>query len=342
MLRRIALVCILATLFVVPLAAPFSGMAAAATNVKIAVLAFRGESEALTKWRPTAEYLTEQIPEYVFQIVPLTLAEMKSAVEGERVDFILTNPGNYVEHEAFHGVTRIATLRSSSYQSAGNRFGAVIFSRRDAADIKTLRDLKGKRFMAIRENAFGGFQLAWREMKAQGLDPFADLAALKFVGFPHDRVVEAVLAGEVDAGTVRAGVLENLALDKKIDLANLRILNSQNEPGFPYALSTSLYPEWPFAQLKNTSEQLSQKVVIALLGMPKDHSAAVRGRYAGWTVPLDYQPVHELFKELHIGPYGMPVEIRFSDLVEQYWHWGLFGVILIGIAVLWGVRVSIW
>jgi len=338
--RLFAQVGVVAALFALPVHASFAVTASPATNVKIAVLAFRGESEAFTKWRPTAEYLTQHIPGYVFQIVPTTLAEMKSAVEGERVDFILTNPGNYVEHEAFHGVTRIATLRSSSYQSAGNRFGAVIFSRRDAANIKTLRDLKGKRFMAIRESAFGGFQLAWREMKTQGLDPFADLATLKFVGFPHDRVVEAVLAGEVDAGTVRAGVLENLALNKKLDMADLRILNPQNEPGFPFALSTSLYPEWPFAQLKHTSEQLSQKVVIALLGMPKDHSAAVRGGYAGWTVPLDYQSVHDLFKELHIGPYGMPVEIRFSDLLEQYWHWGVFVVTLMGIAVLWGVRVE--
>lgn len=343
MLQLFARVGIVAALMALSVHASLAATATAVvatTNVKIAVLAFRGESEAFTKWRPTAEYLTEQIPGYVFQILPMTLADMKSAVEGERVDFILTNPGNYVEHEAFHGVTRIATLRSSSYQSAGNRFGAVIFSRRDAVNLKTLRDLKGKRFMAIRESAFGGFQLAWREMMTQGLDPFADLAALKFVGFPHDRVVEAVLAGEVDAGTVRAGVLENLALDEKINMANLRILNPQNEPGFPYALSTSLYPEWPFAQLKHTSEQLSQKVVIALLGMPKDHSAAVRGRYAGWTVPLDYQPVHELFKELHIGPYGLPVEIRFSDLLEQYWHWGLFGVVLLAIAVLWGVRIE--
>jgi len=315
-----------------------------AEDVNIAVLAFRGKPEAVQKWQPTAAFLTERVAGHVFHIVPLTLAEMQQAVQSESVDFILTNPGNYVEHEAAHGVTRIATIRPSaqrlSTQHKTDTLGATIFTRDVDNGIETIGDLKGKRFMAIRENAFGGFQMAWREMHAQGLDPFEDLASLMFVGFPQDKAVEGVLAGDADAGTVRAGVLENLAQTGMIKLSDLRILNAQDEPGFPYALSTRLYPEWPFAKLKHTPEMLSQQVVIALLGMPTDHTAAFIGDYAGWTVPLDYQPVHELFKELHIGPYDIPVEIKLSDLIEQYWQWGVFAGVLMGIAILWGVRVE--
>ena len=310
-----------------------------AKDVNIAVLAFRGKPEAVQKWQPTAAFLTERVAGHVFHIVPLTLAEMQQAVQSETVDFILTNPGNYVEHEAAHGVTRIATIRPNTPQKTDS-LGAAIFTRNVDNGIETLKDLKGKRFMAISEHAFGGFQMAWREMQAEGIDPFEDLAGLMFVGFPQDKAVEGVLAGEADAGTVRAGVLENLAQNGKVKLADLRILNAQDEPGFPYALSTRLYPEWPFAKLKHTPEMLSQQVVIALLGMPTDHTAAFIGGYAGWTVPLDYQPVHELFKELHIGPYDIPVEIKFSDLIEQYWQWGVFAGVLMGIAILWGVRVE--
>lgn len=348
--RLLRFVCLWVLALAIPLALPVSVVWAdgttkseaskAKTVVKIAVLAFRGERVAYKKWRPTADYLTRHIPGYDFKILPLSLANMKAAVRDAKVDFILTNSGNYVEHEAFHGVIRIVTLRPRTYRSAGNRFGAVIFSRKDNKDIQTIFDLKGKRFMAIRENAFGGFQLAWREMMVQGLDPFDDLAGLEFVGFPHDKVVKAVLAGEADAGTVRAGILETLAQEGKLELSQLRILNAQNEPGFPYALSTRLYPEWPLAQLKHTPEELSHRVAVTLLSMPRDDGAALAGNYAGWTVPLDYQPVHELFKELHIGPYGLPVEIRLSDLLEQYWEWGLFAITLMGVAVLWLVRVE--
>lgn len=314
--------------------------APALTEVKIAVLAFRGEDAALRKWQPTADYLSAQVPGHVFRIVTLSLSEMMDVVANGSVDFILTNPGNYVEHEARHGVVRIATLKPLSFRAAGNKFGAVIFSRADRRDVTTIKDLLGKSFMAINEDAFGGFQMAWREMQAQGVDPFDDLSELVFAGFPQDQVVDAVLAGRVDAGTCRTGVLENLADEGRIDLTQIRILNPQQVAGFSYALSTRLYPEWPFAQLKHTSEGLSQKVVVALLSMGGDHSAAVSGGYAGWTVPLDYQPVHDLFRDLHIGPYGQPVEIRFSDLAAQYWQWALFAGVLIGIGILWMVRIE--
>lgn len=309
-------------------------------EVKIAVLAFRGEEATVRKWQPTVDYLTAQVPGYVFRIVTVSLDEMAAAVKSATVDFILTNPGNYVEHEARHGVVRIATLKPLGFQLAGNRFGAVIFARASDKRIRTLRDLSGKSFMAINEDAFGGFQMAWREMQSQGVDPFDDLAELVFAGFPQDRVVDAVLKGRVDAGTCRTGLLESLADQGKIDMADLRILNPQEVEGFSYALSTRLYPEWPFARLSHTSESLSRQVVIALLGMEVDAPAAVDGGYAGWTVPLDYQPVHELFKELHAGPYGEPVEIRLSDLVEQYWQWGLFAGVLIGVGILWVLRVE--
>jgi len=319
--------------------APPETLLGSAQDVKIAVLAFRGKPSAMKKWQPMADYLSQRIDGYRFSIVPLSLDEMHQAVNSESVDFILTNPGNYVEHEATFGVTRLATLKPRTH-SITDSLGATIFTRNEDNGINTIADLKGKQFMAIRENAFGGFQVAWREMRAQGLDPFKDLASLVFVGFPQDKVVEAVLSGDVDAGTSRAGVLENLAQNGKIDLSKVRILNPRNEPDFPFALSTRLYPEWPFAQLKHTPEQLSQKVVIALLSMAPDDPAAVAGGYAGWTVPLDYQSVHELFKDLNIGPYGQPVKIKWSDLVEQYWHWGLFAGVLMAIAMLWVVRVE--
>jgi glucose-6-phosphate-specific signal transduction histidine kinase len=55
--------------------------------------------------------------------------------------------------------------------------------------------------------------------------------------------------------------------------------------------------------------------------MPAGHPAMIAGDYAGWTVPLNYQPVHELFMELGIGPYqrsGMPA---FRELLTRYWYW---------------------
>jgi hypothetical protein len=54
--------------------------------------------------------------------------------------------------------------------------------------------------------------------------------------------------------------------------------------------------------------------------MAQNHTAAVAGRYSGWTVPLNYQPVHELFRELEIGPYRKSGDLSFGEVLTQYWY----------------------
>ncbi len=305
------------------------------TDARIAVLAFRGAKQALDRWSATARYLERVIPGYSFEMVPLSLEEMKKVVADGKVDFVLTNTGNYVELEANFGISRIATLRSPLNVRAGNVFGAVIFSRADRKDIKNLKDLKGKSFMAVEEKGFGGFEMAWRELKSQGIDPFEDFSRLEFSGYPQDRVAYAVLNGKVDAATFRTNTLENMASEGLIEIDDFRILNPRRQPGFPFLLSTRLYPEWPFARLKNTSQSLAQKVTIGLLSMATDDPAAIAGNYGGWTVPLDYQPVHELFRELRIGPYRDIGLITFADLFGQHGGLLVLAVVFLVILVIW-------
>lgn len=313
----------------------------ATPKVKIGVLAFRGEEATRKRWSATAEYLEWTIGGHIFEVVPLSLPEMKEAVSNGQLDFVLTNTGNYVELEALFGVTRIATMRSPSTVRAGNVFGAVIFTRADRSDIKDIRDLKGKSFMAVERNGFGGFQMAWRELEKSGLDPFDDFSSIEFSGFPQDQSAFAVLDGKVDAATFRTGTLEAMQTEGVIRMDQFKVLNRQQHPGFPFTVSTRLYPEWPFARTKKTTQQLAQKVAIALLSMPENSVAAQQGHYSGWTVPLDYQPVHELFRELRIGPYHDIGQITLMDILKQYGHWIALGAILIIATIVWATWIEV-
>lgn len=297
-------------------------------SVRIGVHAHRQESIQL--WSPTAEYLSSAIPGYRFTIVPLDNHTFGSAVERGEVDFVLTNPGLYIELEARYGVTRMLTLRNLRQGKPYTVFGSVIFTRANRTDIQTLNDLKGKSFMAVDKNAFGGFLMAWREFKDLGIDPFRDLAKLEFVGLPQDPIVYAVRDGKIDAGMVRTDTLERLALDGKIRINEFRVLNPQHATGFPFSLSTRLYPEWPFARTRHVSDELAQKVTVALLSLASDSPAAKASKSAGWTVPLDYTPVHDLYRELRVGPYVNYGKMSFADAWRHYWHWvvSIFGVFL--------------
>lgn len=289
--------------------------------VRIGVLAPRGKEEALKSWTPTAQYLSREIPGNNFVIVPLNNDDIGPAVEYRDVEFILTNPGSYAELEAGYGVTRIATLKSRTPDGGSSVFGAVIFARADRKDIQGLSDLRGKRFMAVHENAFGGWWMAWREFKRKQIDPYKDFRQLSFSGFPQDNIVYAVRDGKVDAGTVRTDLLEEMAMAGKIQLRDFHILNAQHVENFPYALSTELYPDWAFAVVLHTPDALAQQVAIALLKMQPGDAAATAGGYDEWTVPLDYHGVQQLMMELRVGPYRNFGKVGYLDLLRQYWAW---------------------
>ena len=326
--------------FLLWLVAALPVVAVAGQQVTVGVLAHRGAEAAIGMWTPTVNYLSEQVDGREFQLLPLDLQEMRAALAAGKLDFIVTNPGNYVELEAGYGITRIATLMNIRQGRPSRRFGAVIFTRADRDDIHTLADLRGKVFGAVDEGAFGGFQMAWRELEDAGIDPFSNFRDLRFSGFPQDKIVFDVRDGEVDAGTVRTDILEGLAGQGTIELTDFRILNRQTGDEFPFLRSTRLYPEWAFAKVRSTPELLASEVVVALLQMPGNHPASLAGGYDGWTVPLNYQPVHDLFRQLEIGPYARSARFTLLDAVRRYWYWFVLMLAVVVLSVSFNILVK--
>jgi diguanylate cyclase (GGDEF)-like protein/PAS domain S-box-containing protein len=294
--------------------------------VHIGVLAKRGVVVAEKSWGATADYLSRKIPGYHFQVVPLGFDDIIPAVEMQQIDFVLANPSFYIELEEKYNVTRIATLNNRVGNLVASQFGGVIFSLAGPNEITRLTDLRGKRLMAVEETSLGGFHMAWGIFKEQGIDPYKSLD-LSFGG-THDAVVYAVLDGRVDAGTVRTDTLERMSEEGLIAIDEFRVIAAVDNEGsnFPFLRSTPLYPEWPFASVTSVGRGLSSTVAIALMQMPSDSQAAIDSKSAGWGVPLNYQPVHELLKRLQIGPYQDYGRITYRDVFNLYWIWFVLGL----------------
>lgn len=303
----------------------------AGRHLKIGVLAFRGDTRAQKVWGPTVEYLSLAVPGVTFTLLPLDLEQMAQAVENGEVSFIITNPGNYVEHEYRYGVTRIATLQRFHDHSPSQRIHSAIIVRANRPDLTRISDLKGKSVMAVGENAFGGFQVAWGAMKTEGIDPYRDFSRLEFAGFPQDNIVKAVLSGTIDAGIVRGCLLEQMEKAGSIQMSEFHVLGGRLNDIGDCQVSTPAYPDWPLAKLGGTSDYLAKRVTMTLLAMPDYHQAARAGGYSGWTIPVQYQSVHELFRELQIGPYRWMRQTPLRLLWSRYWQWFL----LAGMGILW-------
>jgi two-component system sensor histidine kinase TtrS len=300
--------------------------------VKIGVLSHRGDEKTYKMWNPTAHYLIAKLPQYDFEIVSLDFNEVEDAVKSASIDFILVNSGIYVNLEAKYNITRLATMINLRNDTPYRIFGGVIFTRNDRDDIQTLKDTQYKSFMAVDEASLGGFQMAWRELNAVNINPYDDFSRLSFAGI-HDKVVMSVINKEVDAGTVRSDILERMSHAGRIDMGDIKVINPQKHINFPSAHSTRLYPEWPFSQLEHTDAELARQVAVALFQMPKIDPALQAGKYAGWSIPLDYHEVHALFKELKLTPYASLAQLTITEALARYWYWVLTSVIALLILV---------
>lgn len=286
------------------------------TTAVIGVLAFRSKMETYKEWQPLAEYLNDKIPTYSFVIRPLTYAEFNQAAKNNELDFMFTNPEHYIYLSAKYEASRMATLiRANVSGKELTQFGGVIITRADRGDIKTLQDLKGKNIAAVDELSLGGY-LAQRQVLAENGIDISDKSKIQFTDMPHDKVVYIVESGSADVGFIRSGVLEKMAKEGKIDRNDFKIIHSIG--GFPQALSTPLYPEWPFAAAKKTNRFLANKVAVALLNLPYGSEVAKSAGYYGWNIPLSYEGIRMMMQALRVKPYDTVPSFSLEDVIVRY------------------------
>ena len=301
-----------------------STWAAGDAPVRIGVLAYRGADAAVDEWTTVTTHLKRALSGRTVELLSLDHAALNDAVRAGRVDFVITNPGHYVELESRVGASRILTLQTGSTLpvSSWQAVGAAVVTLAGNPRIQRLADLRGQRVAVVGKEAFSGYQVVWRELAADGLDPESDLRELLTVGLPMDRVLEAVASGAVDAGFVRACMIESRPEWR----ARFRVVGARPETGFACATSTRVYPNWPIATLRHTDPALARAVTIALLEMRAADSPIT------WTVPADYQSVHDLQRELKIGPYANLRVPTLTALAQRHWPWlaALLGLITLG------------
>jgi PAS domain S-box-containing protein len=307
--------------------------------LRIGVLAFRPKPQTLVQWQPVAAYLQETLKRPV-ELAAYDHAELGAAALHRALDVVITTPNHFILLSHMAGVSApLATLVSREGEHELSAYGGVVFTRSDRTDIETLAELAGKRIAATTQEAFGSYQMQMAELAEAGVSrPEGD--RLLLTGQPNDKVIDAVLQADADAGFVRTGVIEALVQEGKLDPAAIKLVNPRNFPTFPYQVSTRLYPEWPVAVMPQVDRKLANHLAAALFLLPRDRLGG-SSSIAGFTTPANYDGVENLMRRLRLPPFERIPEITPADLWRRYGLWiaALAGLMLLLIAASTGLVV---
>lgn len=241
-------------------------------------------------------------------------------------DLVWTNATQFLLLRSVGSLTTVmATTVTVQDGAAVKSLGGVILTRADRPEIQTLADIRRQRIGIPGTSFFGGYQALAYEFQAAGL-PLPGSNTLVPLG-SHDAVVQAVLQGRVDVGFVRSGIVDRLRDEAGPVLPRLRVVQAQTFAGFPFAVSTRLYPEWPFVALAHVEDDVVRRVAARLLALEASHPAAQAAGLAGFAPPLDYLPVESLARALRLPPYDVTPALTWQDLWDQH-PWGVLSTLL--------------
>ncbi|MCS7233598.1 MAG: phosphate/phosphite/phosphonate ABC transporter substrate-binding protein [Synergistetes bacterium] len=145
---------------------------------------------------------------------------LTQALKEEIVDGGWFSPFAYVEaKETLDNIVPIATPIVNGRASYD---GYIITSKK--SNIKSLKDLKGKRFGFVDPKSASGYLFSKYALLQEGINPDKDFKETLFLG-SHDNVIKAVLQGEIDAGATYNEALER-AKEQGVDISDVVIINT--------------------------------------------------------------------------------------------------------------------
>ncbi|WP_404414903.1 PhnD/SsuA/transferrin family substrate-binding protein [Marinospirillum sp.] len=279
------------------------------------------------RFQPLVDHLNSQLTNTQIELLVLSQSQLEDAIAANQLDLLFTNPSHYIHlrhHYSLHGV--LATLVNREQEIPVRQLGGVILASKSSG-IQTLSDLQGHEVAIPGKRFLGGFQTqAYELLETEQLNIPSDVKVRELGS--HDAVIQSLISGQSEVGFVRTGILEQFFTSVEQLPSHLRLINPQQYPDYPFALSTRLYPEWPLVTVKPCP--CEREILRSLINLAPDHPAVQKLGIDGFAPPADYSTMEMLAKALHLPPYARHSPIHLDDLWEEYrWPLALSAVFLL-------------
>jgi phosphate/phosphite/phosphonate ABC transporter binding protein len=214
------------------------------------------EREMQNEFEPLMTYLSDALGQKVVLYVARDYGDLRTQMEAGVVDIGSFSPFAYVD--AARG-GRIRIIAQSILEGSATYRG-IIVARKDSG-LKTVADLKGKRFAFVDPKSASGYLYPRAMLLEKGIEPATYFKSTTFAG-SHDKVIAAVLAGAADAGSIYEGAL-GVAQRSGVPVENLVTI-----------VSTEPIPHDAIAVRLGLDDALVKRIQLALINL--DQSEAGR------------------------------------------------------------------
>lgn len=217
-------------------------------------------AEIIRKNQPLLEYLKQATGfAEVKIVVPKTYTAAVEEMARGNLDMVYFGGLTYVLAKRDVDITPI--VRGKVGGTTDNF--SYIITRKDSG-IKTLEDIKGRRFAFGDVASTSGHLIPHQALRKIHLNPNTDFSQLEYTG-AHDKTAYAVFEKKVDAGAMNSRLFPILVEQGKIDGKQMKILwKSKPFADYPWAVRTALGDE-VIKRLTNAFINLKDKEMLKLL-----------------------------------------------------------------------------
>ena len=211
--------------------------------------------------------------------------------------------------------------------SATEQIASALWVAADS-DIEQLRDLRGRKIVAVDPDAFGGYLLIAHLLQTNRLSPLD--YDTQFVGYPIELTLSTLASGAVDAAIAPLCLMEEMTAAGKIDQARFRLIHPMTTDSSCQS-STAIYPNWTLAATKQAPAQLIERINQQLFGTPAMMATDNGFR---WLPPESNVDAARVLYEMRQHPAQQPLSAYIMDWIKSHRLWVSVIVLIVLISAI--------
>ncbi len=255
-------------------------------SLRVAVLPWQSSKGQQEKLQPLAKYLGTHLKHPVNFQITKNYTEAVDLIVKEEVDMAYLAALTYIK--ARERNPNIKPLVIPINRISGRPWYTSVIIADTTKNIKTIEDLKGKRFAFVSPSSTSGFLIPMNGLQTAGIDPTRDFSKIRYSG-SHDQATQDLVDGVVDAVTNDKASFLRSQKSGKLD-ANYKIIwESGPIPAPPIVINTKKFTP-------KIIDQLQEILIDAPIGVV-DVSGT---ESAGYTLgkDADFEEIRQIYTRL--------------------------------------------